>query len=266
VTVVAAVLLGVLGSLVGSFLNVVIWRLPRGESIVFPASRCPACGARLQFVDLVPVVSWVALRGRCRSCAQAISPRYPLVEVLATGHFVAVTLAAGPLDHGWAQWIAAAGFGGALIALFFIDLDHKLLPDSITLGGLPVLLALAVISGGQGLTVGFVPGLLGAGIGAGILALVAGYGAWIMSWFGRQEEEVMGFGDLKMAALMGAALGWERLLVALFLGFLSGAVVGMVQRRRGGGREIPFGPFLALGAVVALFAGEAIIAWYLGIP
>jgi leader peptidase (prepilin peptidase) / N-methyltransferase len=263
--VMVPVLAGVFGSLVGSFLNVVIWRLPRGESIVFPASRCPGCGARLGALDLVPVLSWLALRGRCRSCGMAISARYPLVELLAAGMFVAVTLASPPLEFGLAQWVAAVGLGAALIALFFIDLDHKLLPDSITLGGLPGLLILAALGGGQGLTVDLVPALLGAGVGAGILALIAGYGAWVMSWFGREDEDVMGFGDVKLAALMGAALGWERLLVALFLGFFIGAVVGTVLRRLGGDREIPFGPFLAAGAMTALFAGDAIIAWYLGL-
>jgi leader peptidase (prepilin peptidase)/N-methyltransferase len=266
VDAIVPVLAGLFGSLVGSFLNVVIWRLPRRESIVFPASSCPGCGTPLAALDLIPVVSWLALRGRCRSCGQAISARYPLVEALTAGLFVAITIAAPPLDQGWAQWAAAAGFGAALIALFFIDLDHKLLPDAITLGGLPLLLVLAAVSGGEGLTVGFVPALLGAGVGAGLLALIAGYGAWVMSWFGRQDEDVMGFGDVKLSALMGAALGWERLLVALFLGFLIGAVVGTVQRRLGGDREIPFGPFLAAGALTALFAGETIIAWYLGLP
>lgn len=340
----------ILGLVVGSFLNVVIHRLPRGESIAFPPSHCPSCGARLSPRELVPVVSYLAQGGRCRHCGARISPRYPLVELL-TGSLFA--LAAWRVSDPVALvfvWVYLA----LLVALAFIDAEHYLLPDPLTYGGL----LLGLLAAGLGLTRPLWDALAGAAMAAGLLVLIGGYGNlvlrrlrdgppswpvgfhqvylaalvgaylgvwwgiavglgnWLLNWGLRrglnlpepvsllllplavylspqgplaslgaalaaagavallggvywafqpeeeEEEEVpvaMGFGDVKLAGMLGAWSGFEAFLVGLFAAVLAGAVLGVLFRRR----KLPFGPYLAAGGVVAFFFGEEIFRQYL---
>ena len=249
--VLGALILAALGLAVGSFLNVVIHRVPDGTSIVRPASACPECGTPIRPRDNVPVVSWLLLRGRCRTCRAPISLRYPLVELLNAALWLAL---------GW--WAAAAGqlallpwllvLGSACVALAFIDLEHHRLPDAIVLRLYPVG---AVGLGLAGLLSGTWP-LAAAGIGVAVWLVVIG-GVWFVSG-GRG----MGFGDVKLAPVLGATLGWvgvSAAIVGLFSAFALGAIVGialMVARRAGRKSAIPFGPFLVLGAGVGLVLGE----------
>jgi leader peptidase (prepilin peptidase)/N-methyltransferase len=245
---------GLFGLLVGSFLNVVIHRLPLGESIVSPPSRCPSCGARIAPFDNVPVVSWLALGGRCRSCRAKISVRYPLVE-LANGVLWVLVLKAAP---SWGD--AATGFflTSACLALAAIDLDHEILPDWITLPGIAVGIALAFVS------VRRTPleALLGAALGAGGLFLLA------FAYEKLARVEGMGLGDVKMLGMAGALLGPAGVVVTIFLASVTGSLIGLtwILARGGGGKtRIRFGPFLALGAVAAWFFAQPLVAWYRGL-
>jgi leader peptidase (prepilin peptidase)/N-methyltransferase len=247
-----------LGLVSGSYLNVVVHRLPRGISTVFPPSHCPACDARIRPLDNLPIVSWLLLRGRCRSCGAGISPRYPLIEGVTGILFVAsaerfgFTLAA----------LAGAVFCCSMIVLTAIDVEYLILPDRITLPGILAGVALQpFLPTGPGQPwPGIVGAILGAALGAGVL-LVA-YGGW---WLLRREEG-LGLGDVKMLAMIGAFLGAGGVVVALFLGAFAGALFGLtlVAAGRGGMRsKIPFGAFLGGGAVVALFFGPELVALYL---
>ncbi len=245
------VVLALLGAILGSFANVLIYRLPREESIIWPGSRCPACGAPIRAWDNVPVLSYLLLRGRCRACGGRISPRYPLVEALMAG----LTVVAGlrvPLTGGWEavlQTVGAVVFVFLLVVITFIDLDHQLIPNRLTYPGTVVgaLLAAALDRLGP--------------------ALVAGFGAAVLLWLiVVVSRGGMGLGDVKLAALIGVFLGAPALAaVALFLGFVSGGLVGLVLlalRLRGRKDAIPFGPFLAAGALGAMLWGEALLGWY----
>jgi leader peptidase (prepilin peptidase)/N-methyltransferase len=237
-------LAGLVGAALGSFANVVIYRLPRGESVVAPASRCPHCGTAIQPRDNVPVVSFVLLRGRCRHCGAPISWRYPLVEALMAALMVAV-VAAFP---DWTSRLAGGVLVFLLVVITFIDLDHQLILDRISLPGIAAGLVFAVLQGRAGASL-----LSAVGAGALIAAIV------IVSRGG------MGGGDVKLAALIGAFLGWPQTAVALFCGFMLGGIVGitlLVLRLRDRKDAIPFGPALAAGALIALFWGEAIARWY----
>jgi len=244
----------VLGAVIGSFLNVCIWRLPLGESIVYPASHCPACGVSIRPRDNIPVLSYLLLRGRCHACQARISPRYPAVELL-TG-ITAVFL----LSHfGLSPTLAVyALFAGALIVITFIDIDHQIIPDVISLPGI----VLGIICSAIGYGVPLADSLIGALLGGGLLYLVAvGYHAWT-------GRDGMGGGDIKLLAMIGAFLGWRGVLVTLILGSFSGALIGIaliIARGADSRLPIPFGPFLALGAACALFYGDALIRWYLQI-
>lgn len=250
----------ILGLIVGSYLNVVIYRLPLGISTVLPRSRCPACGAGIRAWDNVPVISYLLLRGRCRSCGAAISARYPLIEgataLLFLGSFLRFGIA-------WAAVVGAL-FCALMVALAMIDLDHMILPDVLTWPGVVagILLQPLVLwasPGAAGPWRAMAGGALGAAAGAGILLAVWG------GWYLLRHEEGMGLGDVKMLAAIGAFLGWHGVLVSLFLGALSGAAVGLsVMAWRGGDlkSKLPFGTFLALGGLIALFAGEWIVATY----
>jgi leader peptidase (prepilin peptidase)/N-methyltransferase len=365
-------LFGVLGALIGSFANVVIYRLPRRQSIVFPGSHCPRCRHRLGVGDLIPILSWLLLRGRCRYCQAAISARYPLVEALMAGGFVLLALR-WPLESYGATVLPLLALFAMLVMLALIDIDQQILPDSLTLPGTALaVLATLLYAPGSGLP-SLSQAVFGASLGAGAIVLInrlgglalrrfgdtkerlgpigmdqvnlaalagavggwlwglglalAGalanaitgrvlrlpegplYGLWLLAlalmtglgrplealsgslaaagavavlgalywWlrdFGRppapepsddEEPIAMGFGDVKLAALLGALLGWQNLLLALFLAFVLGAVGGLAGRALGGGRQIPFGPYLALGGLLALFFGSSLIAWYLGL-
>ncbi len=366
------------GSLIGSFANVVVGRLPEGRSIVRPGSSCPACGRRLGPTELVPILSWLVQGARCRGCGARISARYPLVEALVAAGFAALAWRWSPLDEPVA-FLALAIWWTLLVVATFIDLDTFEIPDVLTLPGAAAMLIAAAAWG----DVAGLPDLrgaaIGAAIGAGLLTAInrlgalvlrrfrdtrerlwpigfdqanlaalagalggfvvgagaaaaslaanlatrrtlrlpegivwlawlgaialapatvglpasiggslaaAGLAAWVGAWTwwlhdlrgpaptdaaaaegppdGADEPVAMGFGDVKLAALLGAVLGWERLLVALFAAVLVGAVIGVIQRAAGGTRVVPFGPFLALGGVLALFFGDALLRAYLG--
>lgn len=242
----------VLAALIGSFLNVCIHRIPDGRSIAFPASHCPRCQTPIRPWDNIPIVSYLLLRGRCRHCAVRIPIRYPLVEALtgiaglATYH----SFGAAP------QSLLLFAFICSLIVITFIDIDHQIIPDVISLPGIAV-----------GFVAAFLPGppdwqesLIGIVVGGGILwAIAEGY-------FRLTGRDGMGGGDVKLLAMIGAFLGWRAIPITLMLASLTGTVVGLVAMlRSGGGRQmaIPFGPFLAAGAIAALFAGDALIEGYL---
>lgn len=248
-----------LGLVTGSYLNVVVHRLPRRLSTVLPRSRCPACGASIRPLDNVPLVSWLALRGRCRDCGAPIPVRYPLVEATTAALFV---LSAESFGFS-VETLVAALFCALMVALAAIDVEHLMLPDRITLPGIAAGVALQPLAGWAGRGWNGVAGaLLGAALGAGVLLLA--YGLW---WAVRREEG-LGLGDVKMLAMVGAFLGWKGVVVTLVLGAASGAVVGlslMALGRVGLGARLPFGFFLALGALVALFAGPALLALYAGV-
>ena len=244
----AAAFAGVFGATIGSFLNVVAYRLPRHESLVRPGSRCPGCGTAIKPYDNLPVIGWLMLRGRCRGCRIAISPRYPLVEATTAALAVTVVLT----RHSAAEIALGLVLVGVLVPIALIDLDHRIIPNKITL---PAAVAAVVI--GAALNLNGVPEQLIAGAGAGgfLLFFVLAY------------PRGMGMGDVKLAAVLGLFLG-RSVAVGMLAGVLLGTVVGAAVMARVGiekGRKtaVPFGPFLAIGGLVALFAGPAIIHWYL---
>ena len=241
---------GLLGLMVGSFLNVCIYRLPRHESIVFPASHCTACGKGIRWYQNIPVLSWLLLRGRCASCGDRISIVYPLVELL-TGVLFAVHAAVFGLDL---LLIPRLIFACAMIVLAFIDLRHRILPNPITLGGTVVGFLFSVF-----LAPGWQSALIGILIGGGVLFAI---GEIYMKLRG---IEGMGMGDVKMLAMIGAFLGWKGVLVTLVLSSISGALVGaiMLISQKGDMKyQLPFGTFLAAAALIASLYGEAMFAWY----
>jgi leader peptidase (prepilin peptidase)/N-methyltransferase len=364
ILVLSVVVAGLFGALIGSFANVVIYRLPRRESIVFPGSHCPKCNHQLRPHELVPILSYLVQRGRCRSCGQTISPRYPLVEALMAIGFAVIALRWPPELYG-VTFIPLLLLFTLLVILSAIDIDTLLLPDSLTLSGsgLPTPLEaavgaaigagvltlinrlgslvlrrfadtrerlwpigfdtvnIAVLGGALGgwlwgalaaaaslllnlatrrtlrlpepllylLTLGALAlAATGVGVdlptslgGAGIAAGIAAIGGALFWWLrelvvGEEPEEepapeeeeepiAMGFGDAKLAAILGAMLGWQALLVGLFLAVTLGAIGGIIGRLAGGGRVIPFGPYLVAGTLLSLGFGTAIITWYLGL-
>lgn len=245
---------GLVGLIVGSYLNVVIHRLPRQQSTVLPRSRCPSCGAAIRARDNLPVVSWLLLGGRCRDCHAPISIRYPLIELLTGALFAGSVLRFGVT----ATAAGGALFCAALVALAAIDIEHFLLPDRITLPGLVVGLAAQPFLAWGSLA----SALQGALFGAGILLVMAGL------WEVARGIEGMGLGDVKMLAMIGAFLGMHGVVVTLLCASLAGSVVGLTLLARGAIElqgKLPFGLFLALGGAVALFAGEPLVRTYLAL-
>jgi leader peptidase (prepilin peptidase)/N-methyltransferase len=236
----------VLGALIGSFLNVVIYRLPAGESLVTPGSHCPSCDAPVRAFDNVPVVSWLALRGRCRSCGAPISPRYPAVELLTAAAFAAVVAVRG-VDA--ALWLELP-FVACLIALAGIDLDHKLLPNKIVYP-----MAVYGVVASALVDVGDLPEHLIAGTGAFAFLLVA-----VLAY-----PSGMGMGDVKLAGTMGLYLGVS-VVPALLAAFLTGTAFGLAVIAREGAQArkqaVPFGIFLAIGGLVGVLAGPELIDFY----
>jgi leader peptidase (prepilin peptidase)/N-methyltransferase len=243
---------GLLGLAVGSFLNVCIYRLPLEQSLVFPASHCTNCHRKLSWFENVPVLAWVVLRGRCRTCRAPISAVYPAVEL-----FTGVMFA-------WAAWRYGPGlllvsrllFGCMLIVLFFIDLRHRILPNPITVGGTVVGFILSFVTGP-----GWVSSLIGLVIGGLIPLLLA------EAYLRVRKMEGLGMGDVKMLALIGAFLGWQLVLLTLAVASVLGSLVGlgMMLSRRGDMKyALPFGTFLSIAALFAAAAGEPIVQWYVG--
>ena len=241
------------GLIVGSFLNVCIWRLPRRESVVFPASRCTRCSRSLRWFENIPVLSWVILRGRCRTCAEPVSYVYPLIELLT-----AVVFVTGYLIYGWTPLLAVRLlFACAMIVLFVIDLRHRILPNAITLPGIVAGLVFSAV-----LPPGWVASLVGAVLGGGILFAIA------EAYYRLRGVEGLGMGDVKMLAMIGAFLGPQLTLVTLILASLTGSIIGVsiIASGRGGMQAaLPFGTFLAVGALVAAVSGEQMLAWYLSL-
>jgi leader peptidase (prepilin peptidase) / N-methyltransferase len=238
----------VVGLTVGSFLNVVIYRLPRHESLVMPGSHCPGCGTAIKAYDNVPVLGWLALRGHCRTCKTAISPRYPLVEATTAALAVSVVLTKHT-THDVALGLALVA---VLVPVALIDYDHHIIPNRLTLPAAIVAVAIGLATHPAG-----VPEQLISGAAAGGFLLV-----FVLAY-----PRGMGMGDVKLAAVLGLFLG-RSVAVAILSGVVAGTVVGAIVMARVGvsqGRKtaVPFGPFLALGGVIALFAGPAIVHWYL---
>ncbi len=245
-----------LGLIIGSFLNVCIYRIPRNVSIVLPSSRCPSCNALIKPWDNIPIFSYFFLGGRCRICKSKISLTYPLVESLNAVFYVFILWRFG---FSWYTPMYFM-FSSTLIVISFIDLEFQIIPDKITLPGIP----LGLIMGSFFLPdpfmrysiLGYQASLLGFVIGGGMFYAVA-----MLSRGG------MGGGDIKMMAMVGAVMGWKAVLLITFLGSLIGAVVGiflMIFKGKGRKTKIPFGPFLALGSLITLFCGEEIFYWYIG--
>ena len=245
-------LLGVLGLVVGSFLNVCIYRLPRGQSVNWPASRCTTCDRSLAWYENIPVVSWLVLRGRCRTCGERISVMYPIVEAITAALFIA-----GYFIYGWTPLLAVRlAFTCAMIVLFMIDLQHYLLPNVIIVPGIVIGFALSLV-----LPPGWKASLIGLVAGGGLLFAIA------EAWYRFRGIEGLGMGDVKMLAMIGAFLGWKLMLVTLVLSSFAGSLIGVgaIALGRGGMKSmLPFGTFLAVGALTAAVAGDVILTWYLG--
>jgi leader peptidase (prepilin peptidase) / N-methyltransferase len=247
-TAAGASVAGFLGLILGSFLNVVSYRLPRGESLARPASRCPGCDTPIKPYDNVPVLSWLLLRGRCRACGEPIAWRYPLVE-LATAVLLALTVVVvGPNEDVW----LGLAFVLLLVPVTVIDIDLRIIPNKLTIAGTVVALAILALT-----SPGDIPEHLIAAAAAGGFLLVAAVA----------YPAGMGMGDVKLAFVMGLFLGRE-VGVAMLAGLLAGSIVGIAIMARKGTAEgrktaIPFGPFLALGGFVGLLAGDPIVDWYL---
>lgn len=246
-----------LGACTGSFLNVAIYRLPRGESVVAPRSHCTRCERIIPWYDNIPVLSWILLRGRCRGCQEPFSIRYPIVEAL-TGVLLFVLW----LQFGLSPALAFAFyFACSLLVVTYIDLDHRLILDKITLPGIAVgLLFALVVPPAEVRWAAVQSWAIGTLVGGGIL--------WLVAWAYELAtgREGMGGGDIKLLAMIGAFLGWQGVLLSLLLASFIGSIVGfgwMIARGADAKLAIPFGPFLSLGALVALLWGDSIIRWYI---
>lgn len=241
----------ILGLCIGSFLNVCIYRLPNEVSIVRPRSKCPQCNHLIPFYDNIPVLSYLLLRGKCRHCNTGISIRYPLVELL-TGLLAVSVYAAYGLSY---EWFVYFTFIAALIVITFIDIDHQIIPNVISLPGIPIFFLASL----------FLPettwlsSLLGILAGGGSLYLIAwGYHALT-------GKEGMGMGDVKLLAMIGALVGWKGVLFTIFVGSAVGCLAGilvMLRTQKNMKLAVPFGPFLSIGAITYLFFGPELIYWY----
>ena len=247
-------LAAVSGALIGSFLNVCIYRLPRGESIVWPGSHCPSCGASIAWYDNIPVLGYLRLLGRCATCRAPISVRYPLVEAANAAGYVLILAAFGTT---WTTVLYCVLFS-ALLVVTGTDLTHRIITNVVTVPGI----ILGLVGASTVLPVGPVNALLGVLVGGGIL--------WALAWaspylFGK---EGMGGGDIKLLAMIGAFLGWKPALLTIMIGSVAGSVIGIGLigfRFMKRDEYIPFGPFLVLGALVSMFFAQPLVAWYQGL-
>jgi len=240
-----------LGLIVGSFCNVCIYRIPKNESIIYPTSHCPKCRTTIKPVDNIPLLSYILLKGRCRNGGSKISIQYPVVELLTGIIYLIIYLIYGLSIQSLIYIILSS----ALIIIAFIDLNEQIVPDVISLPGIGVGLILSFFVP----YLSFINSALGVVVGGGIILIIALVGSMIF------KKEAMGGGDIKLAAMIGAFLGWRYTIISLFLGFFLGALIGIIlimtkiKKRED---AIPFGPFIALGSLITLLWGEKIIAWY----
>lgn len=237
---------------IGSFLNVVIHRLPAGQSLSRPGSHCPRCQAPVKWYDNIPILSYAILRARCRHCRGSIHWRYPLVEFITGILGAAVFLVFGQ------SWIALIyfAFTAVLIAVSFIDIDHRIIPDRITYPGIPI----AIVCGGWFGELSPSGAILGALVGGGFLYLVS----WL--YFKVKQQQGIGMGDVKLMAMVGGLLGWKGVLFTIFFGSAAGTTIGIaymvIQGQLDAKMKIPFGPFLSFGAILFLFVGNEFFTWY----
>jgi leader peptidase (prepilin peptidase)/N-methyltransferase len=276
--IVAYVFVFALGAIIGSFLNVVIHRVPNEQSIVFPNSACPGCGTPIKGYDNIPIISWLLLRGKCRACSKPIAIRYPAVELLNALLFVLVFWHTGLTP----MLPVNLAFVAAMVALIFIDAEHMILPNVITYPLLVIALAVRIIfpivfATNYFSDTTFFPATLLAGqpawlislFGAIVGALVGGGSLWLVGaiWKKLRGVDAMGLGDVKMMFGVGALLGWRLSFLAIFLGAFSGAIIGLIviarQKDKDLQTQIPFGIFLGMGSILALLFGEELIGWYL---
>ncbi len=242
----------IFGICIGSFANVCIHRIPAGMSLLFPGSRCPRCGAVIRFYDNIPLFSFLLLAGKCRRCGAPISARYPLVELLSGALAVSLFLKYG-LTAGW---LTAYTFAVALLIITFIDIDHRIIPDVLTLPGILCFLILPPFTH----HIAWLDAVIGVVLGGGSLLLVA----CAYKLFTRKEG--MGGGDVKLLAMVGAFVGWKGVLFTIFTASVTGTVIGfilMLKTRGGLKMAIPFGPFLSIGAIAYIHFGTRIIQWYM---
>lgn len=252
INVLIAGLVFIFGMCIGSFLNVCIYRLPSSMSIINPSrSFCPQCNSAIQFYDNIPVFSYLWLKGRCRNCKASISLRYPLVELMAGILAIAILFMFGLTLEGVVYFV----FISSLLVITFIDIDHKIIPDIITLPGIPIGLAASFVL--PDMT--FKSSLLGLLVGGGSLLLVA----WTYSLI--TQKEGMGGGDIKLLGMIGTFIGWKGVIFTIFAASLTGTLVGIIVMLLKGKNlkfAIPFGPFLSIGAMSYVFFGEKVLYWY----
>ena len=250
-----------MGAIVGSFLNVIIHRYPREESIVFPASHCPHCDTPIRWYDNIPVLSFLALRARCRSCKEPISVRYPLVELANGLFYLALFLHTGPTI----TFVLIAASISMTVVLIYIDAEIQILPDVIDLPGIAIGIACGALAAGEHipsltLTSSWIDSIAGAALGAAIIIAIAG-AYWLL-----RRVEGMGQGDIKMMAMIGALLGWRAVPAVLFMASVIGAIIAVpfaLRSDKGMQLALPFGVFLGLATLVVLFFGPTLSAWYL---
>jgi len=247
------ILIFTLGLIVGSFSNVCIYRIPRNESIIYPGSHCPKCRSTIKPMDNIPLLSYIILKGRCRNCGSRISIQYPVVEFLTGIIYILIFLIYGLTLQSLIYIILSS----ALIIIAFIDLNEQIVPDVISFPGIGAGLILSFFVP----YISFINSVLGVLVGGGIILIIGLVGSAIF------KKEAMGGGDVKLAAMVGAFLGWKYVILALFLGFFLGALAGIflvLSKIKSREDMVPFGPFIALGSLITLLCGEKILLWYIG--
>ena len=247
VRIVFLIYAGVLGASVGSFMNVCVTRLPKGESLLRPRSRCPECSGQIAWYDNVPLLSWILLRGKCRQCRTSISFQYPVVELVTAAIWIGMALMYGP------TWRALQGsiLFSLLLTISLIDARHYLIPDALSIGGLGAGLALSLLPGPPSV----LTSVIGAALGFSVLLAVGLLGEWVF------KKPAMGGGDIKMMAMVGAFLGPAGAMLTIFIGALAGTLVFAPLSLKTK-REVPFGVFLGLGAAIAFLFGQSLVEWY----
>ena len=246
----------IFGACIGSFLNVCIARIPEAGSLIYPGSNCPACHHPIRFYDNIPILSYLWLRGRCRNCGQSISFRYLLVEAVSGLMAALVLVYFGLTVDALIYFILICAF----IIIIYIDLDHQIIPDSISLPGIPIGFAASFFLD----TVTYIDSLIGILLGGGLLFAIA-WGYYLIT-----RKEGMGGGDIKLLAMIGAFMGWQGVCFTIFIASITGTLAGillMLFAQKDLKFALPFGPFLSIGAIAYLFLGPQLIAWYFyGIP